>query len=87
MEIFNANVDNDVCFQTVLQKESVDNGEKWADGNGELAKNILGELRKQQEEQKLLLQEQRQIVDELKLHQKEIHNIDDKHWHEVTSRI
>jgi len=38
------------------------------------AKNILQELKKQQEEQMKLLEEQRQIIAELKQHQKQIHH-------------
>jgi len=77
---------NESAKVQLLQKDD-DKGQKWAVENGELAKNLLDELRKQQEEQKLLLQEQRQIVDELKLHQMEIHKIDDKHWHEDNQHV
>lgn len=41
----------------------------------EEAKNILKELKEQQQEQKLLIEEQKQIIQDLKQHQKEAHQV------------
>jgi len=66
--------------ETLHQPES-HVGNKAVDGDA--AVDILAELRRQQEEQKQLIHEQREIVNELRRHENVAHHVHDDHKYQV----